>query len=40
MISTLKEIACGKTIKIKKVEGIGIACRSIMDSGIRLSMIN
>ena len=33
-MTTLKEIKCGKTVKVKKVEGEGAVRRRIMDMGI------
>ena len=33
-MSTLKEIKCGQTVRVKKVEGIGAVRRRIMDMGI------
>ena len=33
-MSTLKEIKCGQTVKVKKVEGVGAVRRRIMDMGI------
>lgn len=33
-MNTLKEIACGQTAKVKKVEGLGAVRRRIMDMGI------
>ncbi|EKQ54340.1 MULTISPECIES: ferrous iron transport protein A [unclassified Clostridium] len=33
-MSTLKEIKCGQTVKVKKVEGLGAVRRRIMDMGI------
>lgn len=33
-MSTLKEIACGQTVTVKKVEGLGAVRRRIMDMGI------
>ncbi|EKQ51284.1 MULTISPECIES: ferrous iron transport protein A [unclassified Clostridium] len=31
---TLKEIECGQTVKVKKVDGLGPVRRRIMDMGI------
>lgn len=33
-MSTLKEVECGRTVKVKKVEGKGATRRRIMDMGI------
>ncbi len=33
-MSTLKEIKCGETVKVKKIEGDGAIRRRIMDMGI------
>ena len=33
-MGSLKEIKCGQTVKVKKVEGIGAVRRRIMDMGI------
>lgn len=33
-MSTLKEIKCGETVKVKKVDGLGAVRRRIMDMGI------
>ena len=33
-MSTLKEIQCGQTVKVKKVDGLGAVRRRIMDMGI------
>ena len=33
-MTTLKEIKCGQTIKVKRVEGEGAVRRRIMDMGI------
>ncbi|AKA68056.1 ferrous iron transport protein A [Clostridium sp. P21] len=33
-MSTLKEIKCGQTIKVKKIDGVGAVRRRIMDMGI------
>lgn len=33
-MSTLKEIKCGQTVKVIKVEGMGAIRRRIMDMGI------
>lgn len=33
-MSTLKEIECGKTVKVVKVDGLGAVRRRIMDMGI------
>lgn len=33
-MTTLKEIKCGQTVKVKKVEGEGAVRRRIMDMGI------
>ena len=33
-MSTLKEIKCGQTVKVKKVDGLGAVRRRIMDMGI------
>ncbi len=33
-MSTLKEIKCGQTVKVKKIEGEGAVRRRIMDMGI------
>lgn len=33
-MSTLKEIACGQTVTVKKVDGLGAVRRRIMDMGI------
>ena len=33
-MATLKEIKCGQTVKVKKVEGLGAVRRRIMDMGI------
>ena len=33
-MSTLKEIKCGQTVKVKKVDGAGPVRRRIMDMGI------
>jgi ferrous iron transport protein A len=33
-MSTLKEIKCGQTVRVKKVEGLGAVRRRIMDMGI------
>ncbi len=34
MMSNLKEIKCGQTVKVKKVDGEGAVRRRIMDMGI------
>ena len=33
-MGSLKEIKCGQTVKVKKVEGLGAVRRRIMDMGI------
>ena len=33
-MKTLKEVACGKTVKVKKLTGEGPVKRRIMDMGI------
>lgn len=33
-MNTLKEVNCGETVKVKKVDGIGAVRRRIMDMGI------
>jgi ferrous iron transport protein A len=33
-MGSLKEIKCGQTVRVKKVEGIGAVRRRIMDMGI------
>ncbi|AGF55494.1 MULTISPECIES: FeoA family protein [Clostridium] len=33
-MSSLKEIKCGETVKVKKVDGLGAVRRRIMDMGI------
>lgn len=33
-MNTLKEIQCGQTVKVKKVDGLGAVRRRIMDMGI------
>ncbi|ABR36307.1 MULTISPECIES: FeoA family protein [Clostridium] len=33
-MNTLKEIKCGQTVKVKKVDGLGPVRRRIMDMGI------
>lgn len=33
-MNTLKEIECGQTVKVKKVDGLGAVRRRIMDMGI------
>ena len=33
-MSSLKEIKCGQTVRVKKVEGLGPVRRRIMDMGI------
>lgn len=33
-MNTLKEIKCGQTVVVKKVEGLGAVRRRIMDMGI------
>ena len=33
-MATLKEVKCGQTVKVKKVEGAGPIRRRIMDMGI------
>jgi ferrous iron transport protein A len=33
-MNTLKEIKCGQTVKVKKVDGLGAVRRRIMDMGI------
>lgn len=33
-MSTLKEIKCGQTVKVKKIDGVGAVRRRIMDMGI------
>lgn len=33
-MSTLKEIKCGETVKVKKIDGLGAIRRRIMDMGI------
>lgn len=33
-MSTLKEIKCGQTVKVKKIDGEGAIRRRIMDMGI------
>jgi ferrous iron transport protein A len=33
-MSSLKEIKCGQTVKVKKVDGLGAVRRRIMDMGI------
>ncbi|MDU4883595.1 MAG: ferrous iron transport protein A [Clostridium celatum] len=33
-MATLKEVKCGQTVKVKKIEGSGAVRRRIMDMGI------
>ena len=33
-MATLKEVKCGQTVKVKKIEGTGAVRRRIMDMGI------
>ena len=33
-MTTLKEVKCGQTVKVKKMEGVGAVRRRIMDMGI------
>lgn len=33
-MTTLKEVKCGQTVKVKKIEGSGAVRRRIMDMGI------
>ena len=33
-MSTLKEIKCGETVRVKKIDGLGAVRRRIMDMGI------
>ena len=33
-MSTLKEVKCGQTVRVKKVDGVGPIRRRIMDMGI------
>ena len=33
-MATLKEVKCGQTVKVKKIEGAGAVRRLIMDMGI------
>ena len=33
-MKTLRDIACGKTVKVKKIVGVGQVKRRIMDMGI------
>ena len=33
-MTTLKEVKCGQTVKVKKIEGVGAVRRRIMDMGI------
>ena len=33
-MATLKEVKCGQTVKVKKIEGAGAVRRRIMDRGI------
>ena len=33
-MTTLKEVKCGQTVKVKKIEGAGAVRRRIMDMGI------
>lgn len=33
-MATLKEVKCGQTVKVKKIEGSGAIRRRIMDMGI------
>lgn len=33
-MTTLKEVKCGQTVKVKKIEGVGAIRRRIMDMGI------
>ena len=33
-MKTLKEVACGETVKVKKLTGVGAVKRRIMDMGI------
>jgi len=33
-MGTLKDIKCGQTVKVKKVDGLGAVRRRIMDMGI------
>ena len=33
-MTTLKEVKCGQTVKVKKIEGVGATRRRIMDMGI------
>lgn len=33
-MKTLKEVSCGKTVKVKKLTGEGLVKRRIMDMGI------
>lgn len=33
-MTTLKEVKCGQTVKVKKIEGAGAIRRRIMDMGI------
>ena len=34
LMKTLKEVACGETVKVKKLTGVGAVKRRIMDMGI------
>ena len=33
-MATLKDVQCGQTVKVKKIEGTGAVRRRIMDMGI------
>ena len=33
-MTTLKEVKCGQTVRVKKIEGVGAVRRRIMDMGI------
>lgn len=33
-MATLKEVQCGQTVKVKKIEGTGAVRRRIMDMGV------
>ena len=33
-MTTLKEVKCGQTVKVKKIEGVGAVRKRIMDMGI------
>ena len=33
-MTTLKQVKCGQTVKVKKIEGVGAVRRRIMDMGI------